>query len=80
MTSFPARSSRFSTAIGSETVMAQHIHDLQAWGADIIVDDVTYFAEPFYQDGIIAVAVNDVTALGVSYFSSAGNSNLIFRW
>jgi hypothetical protein len=48
-------------------------------GADakVIVDDVIWFDEPFFQDGPVAVAVNDVTDSGVAYFSSAGNNNLI---
>lgn len=41
--------------------------------ADVIVDDIIYLAEPFFQDGIVAQAVDDVAAAGVSYFSSAGN-------
>ncbi|MGH9891871.1 MAG: hypothetical protein ACREA0_07800, partial [bacterium] len=32
-----------------------------------------YFAEPMFQDGIIAQAVDQVKARGVSYFSAAGN-------
>lgn len=41
--------------------------------AKVIVDDIFYFTEPFFQDGIIAQAVDSVFAKGVSYFSSAGN-------
>ncbi len=40
---------------------------------DIIVDDIFYLAEPYFQDGSIAQAVDDVTSQGVAYFSSAGN-------
>ena len=42
-------------------------------GCDVIVDDILYFNESPFQDGIIAQAVNDVTADGALYFSSAGN-------
>lgn len=59
----------------SEAQLAQRIRDLAAQGADVIVDDVTYFTEPMFQDGVIAKAVSDVTAQGVSYVSSSGNSN-----
>jgi len=42
--------------------------------AQVIVDDVQYFNEGMFSDTIIAQAVDDVTALGVSYFSSANNT------
>jgi len=43
-------------------------------GADIIVDDVGYLTEPYFQDGVIAQAVDAAARHGVAYFSSAGNS------
>ena len=71
----PGASLAFATAFGGQTSFADNIRALAGNGADIIADDVIYFTEPMYQDGIIAKAVNDVTAQGVAYFSMAFNSN-----
>jgi hypothetical protein len=64
----------FATAFGGQAGFAQNILDLAAAGCDVIVDDVFYFAEGVFQDDTIAQAVDQVTAAGVLYFSSAGNS------
>jgi hypothetical protein len=72
----------FATAFESLASFAENIRTLRtnpACAADIIVDDILYFAEPMFSDGAIAQAVEDVvnsTRLAgkpVSYFSSAGN-------
>ncbi len=42
--------------------------------ADVIVDDIGYADQPFFQDGSVAQAADFVAASGVPYFSSAGNS------
>ena len=76
----------FATANGGEVGFANNIRALaalpgyeypppiqQGFKADVICDDVGYSDEPFFEDGIIGDAVNDVFAAGVSYFSSAGN-------
>lgn len=52
---------------------AQAIDALVAAGADIIVDDVLNYAEPRYQDGLIAQAAQDAVDAGVAYFSAIGN-------
>jgi len=73
----PGASLRFATAFTGELQFAANIRALAATGSSVIVDDVSYFQEPFFQDGPVAVAVNDVVAGGVPYFSAAGNDNLV---
>ncbi|MCK5003283.1 MAG: S8 family serine peptidase [Gammaproteobacteria bacterium] len=71
----PGASQAFHTAFDGEASFANGIVDLATVaGADIVNDDVIYFAEPMFQDGIIAQAVDTVKAMGVPYFSAAGNS------
>ena len=43
------------------------------FNADIIVDDIGLFSEPYFEDGAIALVVAAVAARGVVYISSAGN-------
>jgi hypothetical protein len=73
----------FATANGGEVNFANNIRALAGFPdapnavagfkADVIVDDIIYLAEPFFQDGIVAQAVDEVAATGISYFASAGN-------
>ncbi|HEV8291249.1 MAG TPA: S8 family serine peptidase, partial [Tepidisphaeraceae bacterium] len=69
----PGASLAFATANGGESAFANNIRALANAGAKVIVDDVAYFAEPMFQDGVIAQAIDDVTAGGAVYFSAAGN-------
>lgn len=73
----PGAELAFATAYLSETSFADNIRALRSAGADILVDDVSYFDEPYFQQGLIDVAINDVTADGARYFTAAGNSNVI---
>jgi subtilisin family serine protease len=78
----PATSLAFASAFNGELSFAENIEDLAqssgkgGAGAQVIVDDVSYFEEPFFQDGPIAAAVDKVTEDGVTYLSAAGNDNL----
>jgi uncharacterized protein YjdB len=50
------------------------INTLAAQGVDIIIDDVVYLDEPFYEDSIIAKHIDQLVAsTGILYISSAGN-------
>jgi len=63
----------FYTAFESQEDFAAGIRALATAGSQVIVDDIIYFAEPMFEDGIIAQAVDDVHDGGAAYFSSAGN-------
>jgi Subtilase family len=73
----PGAKLAFYTAVNSEADMANGIRALANAGAKVIADDVTYFDEPFFQDGLLAQAVDAVNAAGVAYFSAAGNNGAI---
>jgi uncharacterized protein YjdB/fibronectin type 3 domain-containing protein len=50
------------------------VNALAAQGVDIIVDDIVYLDEPFFEDSNIAKHINQlVTSTGILYISSAGN-------
>jgi len=69
----PGASLYFATANGGDAGMADSIRALRDAGCDILVDDIGYFDEPVFQDGIIAQAVDAVSDSGALYFSAAGN-------
>jgi len=69
----PGAAISFHTAFNSEFDFAEGIIELADAGADVTVDDVRYFAEPFFMDGMVAQAVDIVSARGVPHYSSAGN-------
>jgi hypothetical protein len=73
----------FATAFLSELSFAENIERLArpvaegGAGANVIVDDVSWLEEPFFQDGPIANAIHKVVSEGVTYLTAAGNENLI---
>jgi len=69
----PGASLAFYTAFESAEDFAFGIGALADAGANVIVDDVIYFAEPMFLDGPIALAADAAARAGSAYFSSAGN-------
>jgi len=69
----PGAALAFATAGTSQAQLAAAIRALANAGAHVVVDDVTFPTEPMFQDGLVAQAVDQVVAAGVSYFSAAGN-------
>jgi hypothetical protein len=67
----------FVSAFNGELAFAKGIKELAAKGAKVIADDVFYFEEPFFQDGPVGAAVSKVVEGGATYFSAAGNDNLL---
>jgi len=69
----PGADLAFHTAFLGQADFANGIIALANAGADVIVDDIFYWEEPMFQDGIIAQAIDQVVADGVAFFSAAGN-------
>ncbi|WP_324677963.1 PKD domain-containing protein [Hymenobacter sp. GOD-10R] len=73
----PGAGLAFSSVFISEANFADQIRRLASpsvGNCKVLVDDVSYLEEPMFQDGIIAQAVEEVSAQGAVYFSSAANN------
>src|ERR1700733_8877416 len=77
----PGANLAFATGDLGDASFAQNIEALQSQaGANVEVDDLGYFDEPFFQEGIISQAVDSVASKGVAYFSAAGNDGQGQAW
>jgi hypothetical protein len=76
----PGAELAFASAFFGQFDFADQIRALYSEvGADIIVDDIFYFADPFFQDGLITQGINDATAAGATYFTLAGNHHIVIN-
>lgn len=69
----PGAAQKFHTANRGQVDFFNGILGLRRAGANVIVDDVIYFAENMFSDGIVAQAADLAVQRGAVYFSSAGN-------
>ena len=59
-------------ASGTSLEFVDRVHDLINFGADVIIDDIGYFGEPYFADGPVAAGIAAI-ANDVVFVSSAGN-------
>jgi len=69
----PGATLLFHTGVPSSLEMIAAIRALTAAGAHIIVDDLGFFQEPFFEDGPVAQAVQEAIDAGVVYVTAVGN-------
>lgn len=72
----PGADITFGSAFNGLFAFADEVRDLAADGADVIVDDIGYFVEPFFQRGPVGEAINDVVDDGATYVSAIGNDRI----
>jgi subtilisin family serine protease len=74
----PGADYAFAAAMISEARFAQNVErlaDPATGNCRVIVDDILYYAEPYYQNSLVGRAINKVVSEhDVVYFSAAGNS------
>jgi autotransporter passenger strand-loop-strand repeat protein len=70
----PNASLAFYTAVAGEQDFANGILALAAAGCRVICDDVFYYDEPMFQNGVVARAIETVEKQGVTVVTAAGNN------
>lgn len=63
----------FYSAFIGLSAFADAVMELVDSGCHVIVDDILYFSEAWFQDDCVAQAVDYANDMGVPYFSAAGN-------
>jgi len=73
----PGAKLMFASGWDGPNGFAESIIELAEAGADIIVDDLGYATETYFQQGLISRAITHVRAQGIAYYTSAGNANVV---
>ncbi len=69
----PGATLMFHTGIPTSLDMIEAVEALTDAGAHIIVDDLGFFQEPYFEDGPVAQAVQEAIDAGVLYVTAVGN-------
>ncbi len=69
----PGAELAFHTAFPTSTQFLNAITFFMNNGVDIIVDDVGFLTQPYFQDGELAQAAQNAVDNGILFFSAAGN-------
>ncbi len=69
----PGATIRFSSGVGDPMSFVDSMHCLANAGARVIVDDVGFYDEPFFEDGTVAQEAQLLVQSGVTVVSAAGN-------
>jgi len=73
----PGATLLFASGVQSPLRFVDALECLVDAGADVIVDDIGFFMEPYFEDGVVAKAVRRAVAAGVSVHTAAGNSAML---
>ncbi len=63
-------------AVSTTLDFIQRVTDLKNWGAQVIVDDLGFLVQPYFEDGALATAYANAVKQGVVIVSAAGNAAL----
>lgn len=68
----PGATLYFSSGL-TDVAMVNSINWMVSQGVDVIIDDLGFFGQPYFQDGAVAGAAAAAMSSGVVYVTSAGN-------
>ncbi|HEX5035751.1 MAG TPA: S8 family serine peptidase [bacterium] len=70
----PGAELAFGSGLGSTLEFRQRVDDLKnTFGSDVIVDDLGFYLEPYFEDGPVALKVKEAVDAGIIFASAAGN-------
>lgn len=70
----PGATLAFGAGLNSTLEFRNRVDDLKnTFGADVIVDDLGFYLEPYFEDGPVALKVKEAVDAGVVFASAAGN-------